>query len=236
MTTLSINQPAYLPWAGYFDRIVKSDIHIVLDHVQFEKNSMTNRNKIRTKEGWAWLTVPVKTKGRFGDLAINRLEIDNTSFWAKKHLQALRSNYARAPFFVDHFPFFDDLYGRGWACLAPLIRSATDYLTGALGIGTEIRYGSAMAPAAAKEDLVIELCRKVHAKTYISGPLGRNYLHPQRFRDAGIDLLFHDYPPPHYRQSFPGFEPYMSVIDLLFNCGPESLAILKSADESLVKP
>ena len=72
---VSINQPAYLPWLGYFERIANSDLHIVLDHVQFEKNSFTNRNKIRTKEGWMWLSVPVKTKGKFGELNINELEI-----------------------------------------------------------------------------------------------------------------------------------------------------------------
>ncbi len=75
---LSINQPAYLPWPGYFDRIARSDLHVVLDHVQFEKNSFINRNRILGANGPCWLTVPVRTKGRFGDLQIHEIEIDNT--------------------------------------------------------------------------------------------------------------------------------------------------------------
>jgi len=72
---VSINQPAYLPWLGYFNRVANSDLHVVLDHVQYEKNSFTNRNKIRTAQGFSWLTLPLKTKGKFGNLAINTVEI-----------------------------------------------------------------------------------------------------------------------------------------------------------------
>ena len=81
---VSINQPSYLPWLGYFDRINRSDIHIVLDHVQFEKNSIINRNKIRTQNSWSWLTVPLKTKSKYGNLDIRNIEIQNTLQWKKK--------------------------------------------------------------------------------------------------------------------------------------------------------
>ena len=80
---VSINQPAYLPWLGYFHRIAVSDLHVVLDHVQFEKNSFTNRNKVRTASGTPWLTVPVRSKGRFGDLAINEVDIADGRWTAK---------------------------------------------------------------------------------------------------------------------------------------------------------
>src|SRR5476651_588587 len=96
---VSINQPAYLPWLGYFDRIAISDVHVVLDQVQFEKNSMTNRNKIRTSNGSSWLTVPIKTKGRFGDLSICDLEVDTSSNWRDKHWKAICQNYSRSPYF-----------------------------------------------------------------------------------------------------------------------------------------
>ena len=94
---VSINQPAYLPWLGYFHRIAVSGAHVVLDHVQFEKNSFTNRNKVRTAGGWCWLTVPVRTKGRFGDLAIRSLEIDNSTDWRARHWKTLYQSYKRAP-------------------------------------------------------------------------------------------------------------------------------------------
>ena len=99
---ISINQPGYLPWAGYFDRIAKSDLHVVLDHVQFEKNSHVNRNQILGQSGPFWLTVPVRTKGRFGNLSIVNLEIDATQSWTRKHVESIRSSYSRSPFFGEY--------------------------------------------------------------------------------------------------------------------------------------
>jgi hypothetical protein len=96
---VSIMQPAYLAWLGYFDRIAMSDIHVVLDHVQFEKNSFTNRNKVRSSAGWSWLTVPVETSGRFGSLAIRDLKIASEPRWRKKHLNTIETCYGRSPFF-----------------------------------------------------------------------------------------------------------------------------------------
>src|SRR4029078_7067897 len=99
---VSIQQPAYLPWLGYFHRIEVSDLHIVLDHVQFEKNSFTNRNKVRTREGWTWLTVPLRTSGSFGDLAIEEIDTAETQPWARKHQRTLSESYAKAPHFARH--------------------------------------------------------------------------------------------------------------------------------------
>lgn len=107
---VSVNQPAYLPWPGYFHRIAVSDTHVVLDHVQFEKNSVTNRNKVRTATGWSWLTVPLRTKGRFGDLAIRSVEIDNATDWRTRHWKTLRQSYGRAPHFAAHAAYFEDVY------------------------------------------------------------------------------------------------------------------------------
>ena len=96
---VSINQPAYLPWLGYFHRIAISDVHVVLDHVQFEKNSYCNRNKIRVGNDACWLTVPVQTKGKFGELPISDLQIAENLSWQRKHWEGLRMNYASAPHF-----------------------------------------------------------------------------------------------------------------------------------------
>jgi len=219
---VSINQPAYLPWLGYFHRIAISDLHIVLDHVQFEKNSMTNRNKIRTKEGWCWLTVPVKTKGRFGNLPIQDLEIDNLQSWDRKHLNALRSNYARAAYFGDHEPFFGEIYSAPWPRFAPLARKITEYLLKKLEIRTPLRYSSALAVPGEKSELILNICRAVGATKYLSGPFGRDYLDEAAFREAGIEVRYHDYQHLAYKQVFDGFESHMAAVDLLFNCGPES--------------
>lgn len=223
---VSINQPAYLPWLGYFDRIAKSDLHVVLDHVQFEKNGMINRNKIRTAQGWCWLTVPVQTKGSLDSLRIRDVKIANRSNWSRKHQEALRTNYSRAPFFPEYAHFFEDALSRQWTNLQPLIQNMNDYLLKVLSISVPILYSSELSAAGQKHELVLNICRKVGATRYLSGPFGRNYLKSSEFADCGIELCFHDYVHPAYRQSFPSFEPFMSVVDLLFNHGPASTAIL----------
>ena len=229
---VSINQPAYLPWLGYFHRIAASDLHIVLDHVQFEKNSFTNRNKIRTKERWQWLTVPVETKGRFGELAIQNLAIDNRSRWAQKHWNAMRLNYAHAAHFKEHARFFENVYGKPWQRLEDLTRETTAYLLDTFAITTPLRYSSEMQTAGKKDGLLLNLCRDAGATTYLSGPLGRDYLREELFRDAGIKIVYQDYAHPHYDQVYPGFEANMSAIDLLFNHRSRSREILMSGNVS----
>jgi hypothetical protein len=232
---LSINQPAYLPWLGYFHRIAASDVHIVLDHVQFEKNSFVNRNKIRTSDGWCWLTVPLKTSGRFGDLAIDQIEIDNAQRWPEKHWNSIRMNYSQAKYFPEHAEFFECIFSRSWERLNPLLREVTTYLLNAFGIKTKILFSSDLTPSGRKSELVLELCRKVSATGYLSGTLGRDYLDEDAFQNAGIPVAYQDYHPLTYKQLYSGFEPYMAAIDLLFNSGPESLDIIMQGQAPLVK-
>lgn len=230
---VSINQPAYLPWLGYFHRIAVSDVHVVLDHVQFEKNSFTNRNKIRTKEGWCWLTVPVQTAGRFGELPISEIEIANEKKWAAKHWESVRINYAKAAHFGEHASFFEHLYSRPWMRLAELNREITSYLLGAFGIRTKLLFSSELNICGKKDELVLNICRELGATEYLSGPLGRNYLHEDRFLGAGIEVRYDDYRHPTYKQVYSGFEPYMGACDLLFNAGVASLEVILKEQEQV---
>lgn len=229
---VSINQPAYLPWLGYFHRIAASDFHVVLDHVQFEKNSFINRNRIKTAGGPRWLTVPVKTGGRFGDLPISALEIDNSADWRTKHWKTLSQSYGRAPHFDEHADFFDRLYRRQWGRLDELLRETTAYLLRALGIGTPHGFSSQMAPQGAKDELVLDLCRKAQAKVYLSGALGRNYLREELFHGAGIQVAYQQYDHPPYTQLHGDFVSHLSTVDLLFNCGKRSLDLMMNAGVS----
>jgi hypothetical protein len=228
---VSINQPAYLPWLGYFHRIAISDLHIVLDQVQFEKNSVINRNKIRTATGWSWLTVPIKTKGQFGALEINRLEIGNTTNWSEKHWKTICQYYGRAPFFQHYAPFLAKAYQQPWNHLLELTDHLNDYfLHEVLKITTPLQYGSDLHSKGKKDELILSICRDVGATTYISGPFGRDYLDEGKFQQAGIKIEYHDYIHPVYQQLHGDFIPYLSIIDLLFNCGDESLGILLSGN------
>jgi hypothetical protein len=223
---VSINQPAYLPWLGYFERIAVSDLHVVLDHVQFEKNSFTNRNKARTKEGSTWLTVPLATKGRFGDLAIASLEIAPNDPWARKHWTTLKMNYGKAPHFRQFAQAYEALYAQPWPAFMPMARAFLGQHLRDLGITTPLRYSSELGSTDAKGELVLNLCRATGATTYLSGALGRNYLDESTFTAAGLGVRYQDYAHPAYAQCQPGFEPGMGILDLIFNHGPGARDIL----------
>ena len=224
---VSINQPAYLPWLGYFHRIAVSDIHVVLDDVQFAKNSFVNRNKLKTTQGWMWLTVPVLTSGRFGQ-KIKEVEINNTQNWRHKHLAAIQTNYSNARFFCEHSSFFEEMYSREWNYLLPLIDFSTYWLLVQLGIRTKIIRSSTLDIQGTKSELVLEICQSLGADVYLSGALGRDYLDEESFCKAGIRVVYQNYKHPIYSQLWDSFEPHMSAVDLFFNCSPRSLDIILS--------
>jgi len=228
---VSIAQPAYIPWLGYFDRISKSDIHIVLDNVMMDGSSKTkfaNRNKIRTPNGWSWLTVPLRAVSRSDEKAISDLEITSGMNWPEKHWKTMQSNYSRSAYYSNYSDYFKSFYQQTWIYLAPMLEESTRFLLQELGIQTQQLKSSKLSPRSKKSDLILELCLIVGATTYLSGPLGRDYLDVDAFEKAGIDLKYHDYIHPSYDQCFDGFVPYMSVVDLLFNHGEKSLEILTS--------
>jgi hypothetical protein len=228
---VSIMQPAYIPWLGYFDRILKSDIHIVLDDVAMDRSSktkFTNRNKIRTPNGWSWLTVPLQSVARSDEKVISDLEISSGMSWSEKHWRTIRSNYSRSTYYSRYASYFENFYQQDWIFLATMLQESTSYLLQELGIQTQELKSSELSPQSKKADLILELCIKVGATTYLSGPFGRDYLDEGAFEKAGIELKYHDYVHPSYDQCFDGFEPYMSVVDLLFNHGEKSLEILTS--------
>jgi hypothetical protein len=227
---VSISQPAYFPWLGYFDRMAQSDIAIVLDNVMLERSSktrFTNRNRIRTESGAIWLTVPVKTAG-IGQPLISDAELDLEQKWAQKHFRSLAQFYGHTPYFSDHRNWLEHFYSRPWTHLAPLLRESTGYLLDKLQIRPQLLFSSELNVIGQKHELILNLCKHVGATTYLSGPFGRDYLDAEAFLAAGIELKFHDYQHPVYSQAYQPFEPYMSVVDLLFNCGDSSRQILSS--------
>ncbi len=223
---VAIHQPQYLPWLGYFDKMDRSDCFVILDDVQFKKNEWQNRNRIKTPTGWQWLTVPVHH--RFPQ-QISAVRINGAVPWPRKHLGALVANYTGTPAFERHRPSLEALYARPWDRLLDLSLATLGYLTGALGIETKLLLASALdvPPTADATDRLIAICRVVGADTYLSGTGGRDYLDLPRFDQAGLGVDFQAFACPVYPQRFGGFEPNLSVVDLLFNCGAESLAILR---------
>lgn len=224
---VSIHQPSYLPWLGYFEKIARSDIHVVLDTVQFEKNSFSNRNKIKTPQEWTWLSIPVLTKGKFGDLSFQNLEIDNAQKWQTKHLKTILMNYTKAPYFDQYKQGLMSFYeNKTWTNLGDLNFKMLKYFLGELDIDTKIVLASDIDAEGQKSDLVLNICKHFGASEYISGALGSNYLDEQSFEDIDIKIAYQHYQHPVYNQLYNEFQPYMAIIDLLFNCGAESKNIL----------
>jgi hypothetical protein len=223
---VTIHQPQYLPWLGYFDKIDQADCFVILDTVQFTKHGWQNRNRIKTVAGPKWVTVPVHR--RFPETIAN-VTIDNGVSWARKHLQALISSYQGSPFFAPHRPFFEGLYAARWHRLLDLNLEALRYLAQALGMTTRVLRASSLRASGTATDRLVSICQAVGADTYLAGTGGSGYVEVSRFEAAGIRVCFQDFACPTYAQRFGGFVPDLSVVDLLFNCGPESLPLLRRA-------
>jgi hypothetical protein len=148
--------------------------------------------------------------------------------WSEKHWKTIQSNYSRSTYYSRYSNYFEHFYEQDWIYLAPMLQESTRYLMQELGIQTQQLRASELSPMSKKADLILELCIKVGATTYLSGPFGRDYLDEDAFEKAGIKLKYHDYVHPTYDQCFDGFEPSMSIVDLLFNHGENSLEILTS--------
>jgi len=227
---LTAHQPSYLPWLGLFSKINSSDTFVYLDTVQYSKWDWSSRNKIRNQKSWMWLTVPVLTQGKNNQL-FTEVKIDNKYRWARKHWTSISMNYARAPFFSLYENFFNDVYTTEWNYLSELNEHITKFLIESLGIKTKfVKASTSLQLEGHKSALVLDMCMKMNAKTIIFGGEGKNYAEVEDFESAGIKPIFQEYEHPVYPQIHGEFIPNMSVIDLLFNCGPKSLDVLLDKD------
>jgi len=223
---LIAHQPEYLPWLGFFDRIYKADIFVILDNVQYQKNGFINRNKIKTAQGWQWLTIPVKQREALKN--IKEIEINNELDWKSKHWKALLYNYNKAPYFKKYFDFFEKVYKQNWRNLANLDIYLIKNIMALLGLKKEIKKSSSLSAKGKADDLLVNICKELKVDTYLSGPGGKEYMKMEKFKEENINVTFQDFVHPAYPQLFEekGFIPYLSVVDILFNCGPESLNII----------
>lgn len=228
-----ILQPSYLPWLGYFDQLYKSDAFVLYDDVQYDKHGWRNRNRIKTPSGPQWLTVPVLTHGR-GRPANQEIGIDNRQPWGRKHLQALRVNYAKAPAFTEVFAKLEPVLGQRWERLVDVNYAVLEALCALLGLERDIRFSSQLGIVGERTERLIAICRALGADHYLSGDAAQDYLEEGRFVEHGIQLEYHHYRHPTYQQLHGPFVPYLSVLDLLMNHGRESLKILVDHDPGRV--
>ena len=223
--TVGILQPGYLPWLGFFEQLHRCDIFVLYDDVQFEKGGWRNRNRIKTPNGPQWLTVPVLVKGESFPL-IKDVAINSSANWTKKHIKSITQNYSNAPFSGQYADRLFEILNRPWDYLIDLNLELLYWLTKQLNISTPMVLSSELGVPGSNVQRLIDIINSLGGSCFYEGSAGKNYIDVHLFEDAGISVTFQQYDHPRYLQLYGDFMSHLSIIDLLFNCGPESLNIL----------
>jgi WbqC-like protein len=232
---VAIHQPHFIPWLGYLHRMSEADLFIVLDHVQFERRNYQNRSQIRMQGEARWLTVPVLQRSQ--KERIVEKEIDNGDAarpWGRNHFATLRHAYREAGYFSSYAPELKKIFEAQWTRLVDLDAALLALLREAFGIHTKLLRSSDLNVEGAKGDLILNLCRAVKADALLAGFGGsRGYLDAGAFAAHGIQIRPHQFAHPTYQQCGAApFIPGLASVDLLFNAGPQSRAILMRDTET----
>ncbi|OQX49957.1 MAG: hypothetical protein B5M46_02555 [Epsilonproteobacteria bacterium 4484_20] len=218
--TITIHQPETYPWLGFFNKMMLAEEYIILDNVKFRKNYFQNRNQFLIQQKAVFLTVPVEKDAN--SKLIHDIKIAYVSNWRKKHLNTIKQNYAKAPFFDQHKAFFDTLYNQKFEFLVDFNMTVIRYIREVLGITTPLLKASELEVGGDSTLLLLNICKKRKADIYISGRDGRNYLDVDMFENNHIKIVYHQFIHPEYTQfNTNDFMPYMSTFDLLFNYSAE---------------
>ena len=218
---VAILQSNYIPWKGVFDLINMVDIFVFFDDVDFTKRDWRTRNKIKTPQGEVWLTVPVQKNHR--GTKINEVKISNSEDWQKKHYKTIVSNYKKAFYFDMYHDIIDEIYLKNkWDNLSEFNIFTTELIAKKLGITTKFCYSSDFNVEGVKDERLVNICKEINATEYISGPAAKAYINPELFKKNDIQLSYIVYKYNEYPQLYNNFDHYVSILDLLFNCGHES--------------
>jgi len=223
-----ILQPSYIPWRGYFDLIRRADVFVFYDDVQYDKHGWRNRNRVKTPRGSHWLTIPVRSRGATHGLLIKDAQTNGETEWPRKHFETLRQLYAPAPYFSDYLPWLETAYADPPPLLADYTIATTIELAGMLGItSTKFLRSSTLGIGGRKTDRLVAILQALGATEYLSGPSARDYLEPEKFLAAGIDLQYIEYAYPEYPQLYPPYDPFVTILDLLFMTGGDALRYIR---------
>ena len=223
---VAVHQPIFLPWPGFFHKAAHADRLVLLDDVQFPRGrTWLTRNRLKNEAGELWLTVPVMKRHR-GLQSIRNVEICDESGWRRKHLTGIRQSYVHAPYFDDHFPGIEAIYGRGHPRLAGLAIDLIAYLLDALSIRTEVIRQSELGVAGKGTDLLVAICGRLGADRLLALPPAEKHIDEEVARRHGIGIVRAGFRPPVYPQLWGEFICNLSTLDLLLNCGPRSREIV----------
>lgn len=227
---VAIHQPNFIPWIGYYHKIASADCFVFLDTVEFTKGGFINRNKIKFSNAQAdWLTIPVKIS-KSARQKINEVPLNRTVNWKEKHLKTLATNYSKAQYFNRYFPKIEAIYQREFLYISNFNIELSRFILRALDIKTELRIASEIDidHELKSNELLVEVCRACEANIYLSGSGAKKYNDENLFEHHGIQLTYQDFTHPVYPQLYGEFISHLSILDLLFNCGPDSIKRLKN--------
>ncbi|RLB23329.1 MAG: hypothetical protein DRG71_06170 [Deltaproteobacteria bacterium] len=227
MKIVSAQQPYFAPYAGFFQKALRSDILVLMDSVQFPQGTTwLTRNRFKNDQGTLWITIPVWKKGR-GLQKISEVEICHEGRWAKKDFLSLTTAYANAPYFRDHVPFLEDLFSGKDQRLVDLNIRIIRYVMNQLHIKTKLVCLSELGICLKEPRLSIEISKLLGATHFLAQNSACKYLDQEGFQNEGIELIFFNPRPPVYPQLWGEFLPNLSCLDLLFNCGPRSTEVIR---------
>jgi hypothetical protein len=216
MKTVSIHQPNYIPWLGYFYKISKSDCFVFLDDAQFSNEGMHNFHYLKTPQGRLRLKIPVQQT--LGD-KINEVSTKDELDWKAKHLKLIENNYIKANYFEEIYPDLRNLFLKDYNSLSAINSEIIRFVCIKLGINVEFINASDLKISTTKEEKVLDLCSALNADIYYSGTGARSYQKEENFIKRGIQLRYSEFKPFEYRQLGSGFFENVSIIDYLMNCG-----------------
>lgn len=223
-------QPTYLPWIGYFALMQQVDRFVLLDDVKFSKQSWQQRNRVKSSSGATWLSVPVRSKGRSGQL-INEVELSSDKHWQRKHYSTIESCYSKTPYWQHNKVWIEALFRSPWSRLLSLNRQAIMSIRDQLGITTPVQLSSDLETAQGRADRLVDICQKLRAEEYLSPVGSLEYLRDcPLFQEAGIELRFQNFQHPQYEQINGAFVPFMSAIDILCNALPDAAEIISTGN------
>lgn len=222
---LVIHQPNFLPYVGFFHKLSLADTFVMLDNTQYDKK-FTNRNKMKIPDGWSWLTIPINKEHKFFP---NRLvEINNKENWKHIHWKKITRSYINSNFFKRNYEsFFEEIYNKEWKFLFELNSELLYQVIDWLGLKIKIIKESELNVKGNSTERLVNICKELGAEIYVSGIGGKQYMNEKLFQKNNITIEYQKFQCPIYPQIFGGdFIPNLSIIDLLFHNGPESLSIL----------
>ena len=221
MSKVAILQSNYIPWKGEFDMINQVDKFVFFEDVDFTKRDWRTRNCIKTANGDVMLTVPVKKMPR--GTKIFEIDILNDGKWQKKHHNTIKLAYSKAKHFKEFEWILDEIYvNHTWEKLSTFNIFVTKLLCEVLGVEAEFVNSVDLATEGYKDDKLLNICKKLGATHYLSGPAAKDYIDDDKFKEANVSLEYIDYSYPEYPQLHGDFNHYVSVLDLIFNCGLEA--------------